>query len=91
MPWAPARVWWIGPLFFHANLSSMFPHRPPALSAEFDAEFAVKIPSAEAAAKAAPPEHHSQICPVCSRRLTGHRCKLVCAQCGYYMSCADYY
>lgn len=30
-------------------------------------------------------------CPVCSQRLQGHRCKLVCAHCGYYMSCADYY
>jgi len=30
-------------------------------------------------------------CPVCSTRLAGHKCKLVCPQCGYYMSCADYY
>ena len=30
-------------------------------------------------------------CPVCSRRLTERKCKLVCEQCGYYMSCADYY
>jgi hypothetical protein len=30
-------------------------------------------------------------CPVCSQRLTGLKCKLVCPQCGYYMSCADYY
>jgi methionyl-tRNA synthetase len=29
-------------------------------------------------------------CPVCSSRLTERKCKLVCAQCGYYMSCADY-
>jgi ribosomal protein S27AE len=38
-----------------------------------------------------PPEHHQQICPTCGNRLTGHRCKLICARCGYYMSCADYY
>jgi hypothetical protein len=38
-----------------------------------------------------PPEHHSVYCPNCSHRLTGHRCKLVCQQCGYYLSCADYY
>jgi len=30
-------------------------------------------------------------CPVCSRRLTERKCKLFCEQCGYYMSCADYY
>ena len=30
-------------------------------------------------------------CPVCSKRLSEHKCKLVCEQCGYYMSCADYY
>ena len=37
-------------------------------------------------------EHEPMLyCPVCSRRLTEHKCKLVCEQCGYYMSCADYY
>ena len=30
-------------------------------------------------------------CPACSTRLTELKCKLVCNQCGYYMSCADYY
>jgi hypothetical protein len=30
-------------------------------------------------------------CPVCSRRLTARKCKLICENCGYYMSCADYY
>jgi hypothetical protein len=30
-------------------------------------------------------------CPICDSRLLGHRCKLVCPQCGYFMSCADYY
>ena len=30
-------------------------------------------------------------CPVCSRRLAEIKCKLLCEQCGYYMSCADYY
>jgi hypothetical protein len=29
-------------------------------------------------------------CPVCSQRLNARKCKLFCAQCGYYMSCADY-
>ena len=30
-------------------------------------------------------------CPVCSQRLTSRKCKLLCTNCGYYMSCADYY
>ena len=30
-------------------------------------------------------------CPVCSLRLTERKCKLYCEQCGYFMSCADYY
>ena len=30
-------------------------------------------------------------CPVCSTKLTGRKCKLLCEKCGYYMSCADYY
>jgi hypothetical protein len=38
-----------------------------------------------------PSEHHSVYCPNCSYRLTGHRCKLICQRCGYYLSCADYY
>ena len=33
----------------------------------------------------------SSYCPVCSQRLEARRCKLVCAVCGYYMSCSDYY
>jgi hypothetical protein len=30
-------------------------------------------------------------CPNCAARLESSRCKLVCRQCAYYMSCADYY
>jgi Zn finger protein HypA/HybF involved in hydrogenase expression len=30
-------------------------------------------------------------CPVCSLRLRERKCKLFCEQCGYFMSCADYY
>jgi hypothetical protein len=38
-----------------------------------------------------PIEHLCQVCPTCSARLDSYRCKLVCNQCGYFMSCADYY
>jgi hypothetical protein len=49
------------------------------------------------AASAVPPLSKSDerepmlYCPVCSRRLAERKCKLLCEQCGYYMSCADYY
>jgi len=38
-----------------------------------------------------PVEHHCVYCPTCSSRLKDHRCKLVCPQCGYFLSCADFY
>ena len=41
--------------------------------------------------KAASQNEPMLYCPVCSRRLTERKCKLFCEQCGYYMSCADYY
>jgi hypothetical protein len=47
-------------------------------------------PHAELSA-VAPREDPSRYCPVCSQRLESRRCKLICAVCGYYMSCADYY
>jgi ribosomal protein L32 len=71
----------------------MLPQRPSAL----DPDFGVKNSHAEAARHAAPGpsarqvDHHCQICPNCSHQLTGHHCKLVCTQCGYYLSCADYF
>src|SRR4029077_14315088 len=36
-------------------------------------------------------EHPINFCPVCSERLEAARCKLVCRNCGYYLSCSDYY
>ncbi len=37
-----------------------------------------------------PLEFANQFCPVCSRRLESHRCKMVCRKCGYFMSCSEF-
>ncbi len=36
------------------------------------------------------PEFANQFCPVCSTRLESHRCKMICRQCGYFMSCSEF-
>jgi len=33
----------------------------------------------------------ARFCPNCSAELVDHRCKLKCTQCGYYLSCSDFY
>jgi hypothetical protein len=67
----------------------MLPERPMSLNVGFSDRTAPGGP--QAVAETAAVEHLCQICPACGSRLSGHRCKLVCRMCGYYMSCADYY
>jgi hypothetical protein len=88
MLWAPAEFCNAGCRFLYANLSSMLPHRPHAFDTALDTEISHPGTTASDAARV---DHHCQICPNCAHRLTGHHCKLVCTQCGYYLSCADYY
>ncbi len=43
-----------------------------------------------------PPDEYSpgevmQVCPNCSTQLRDRNCKLVCPQCGFFLSCSDFY
>jgi hypothetical protein len=72
----------------------MLPQLPRALNPDFAPDFPPELTpdiSQSGTASPTPVDHHCQICPTCGERLTGHHCKLVCTQCGYYLSCADYY
>jgi hypothetical protein len=96
---APAQKQTAGCRCSYANLSSMLPHLPRAFDAGFGTEVshpgsqpgAISGPIQGAGSAAPKAVHHCQICPNCAHQLTGHHCKLVCTECGYYLSCADYY
>jgi hypothetical protein len=59
---------------------------------EADVPSADSFPRENAEAQSHPEDLEPMLfCPVCSLRLDQRKCKLFCNQCGYYMSCADYY
>jgi hypothetical protein len=73
------------------NLRAVQPVAKQALTREALQPDHSTLTSDDSSPTAAPYEHASHYCPVCSRRLESRRCKLICVVCGYYMSCADYY
>ena len=50
-----------------------------------------RVPASGAAAAAQPVPDLSTFCPNCGTPLRGRSCKLVCATCGFFLSCSDFY
>jgi len=54
-----------------------------------DANRPAPVKTAQPAAE--PVDDPSRYCPNCSAKLNEHRCKLSCPNCGFYLSCSDFY
>jgi hypothetical protein len=63
-------------------------HAPGSSSLTADVSGTVEIPAHPTVSLK---KDVSSICPNCSTELYGHRCKVVCAKCGFYLSCSDFY
>jgi len=48
-------------------------------------------PKPEQFKKPAPPAEPGQYCPTCGAKLKDRGCKLKCEQCGFFLSCSDFY
>ena len=67
------------------SFSNIIPEGKPVIPDD-----AMKPASLEAPKSPASSELPNQFCPICSSRLESHRCKMICRQCGYFMSCSEF-
>ena len=52
--------------------------------------FRPEEPESSCATERSEPGEYWRWCPRCGGELHNHKCKLLCARCGYFMSCSDF-